>query len=142
MAAKLFAHHCAAWLTAAVIVAAIELQPMQREDPGCVTAVVTRVIDGDTFVAQIELPLDVTLRNQHIRIRGVDAPELDADDPAERARAEAATQWLRRKLKWQRVRLAVHGRDSFGRVLADVQLDGTDIAQELVKEELATPWRP
>src|SRR5262249_46070067 len=48
-----------------------------------------RVIDGDTFEARIHVwpGLDVTTR---VRLRGIDAPELHAQCPQERTKAEAA----------------------------------------------------
>lgn len=44
---------------------------------------VTRVIDGDTLVGDIELPWDVTLRNKHIRAYGYDAWENKRSNRAE-----------------------------------------------------------
>jgi endonuclease YncB( thermonuclease family) len=37
---------------------------------------VVRVIDGDTIVFDIDLGMGVTLKNQPIRLQGVNAPEL------------------------------------------------------------------
>ncbi len=55
---------------------------------------VVRVIDGDTFEAQVHLwpGLDMTTR---VRLRGIDAPELKAGCADELKMAEAATAALR-----------------------------------------------
>jgi endonuclease YncB( thermonuclease family) len=57
-------------------------------------AEVLRVIDGDTFEARVRVwpGLDITTK---IRLRGIDAPELKAHCPGERAMAEAARDALR-----------------------------------------------
>ena len=57
-------------------------------------AEVLRVIDGDTFEARVHVwpGLDITTK---VRLRGIDAPELKAHCPAERAMAEAARDALR-----------------------------------------------
>lgn len=39
-----------------------------------------RTIDGDTFVANVFLPLDVVLNNQRIRIKNFNAPELSVPE--------------------------------------------------------------
>src|SRR5690348_9703714 len=56
---------------------------------GPVTAIVDRVVDGDTIQvrAQIWLGQSLTVR---VRIEGVDAPELEARCPEERRMAEKA----------------------------------------------------
>ncbi len=145
MASKLLAHHCAAWLTAAVVVCAVELAAI-REDPQetgqCVTAVITRVIDGDTYVGQVDLPLGVSLREEHIRLYGVDTPELSSHDELQQQLAEAARRWAEQHVQWQRVTLEVHGRDSFGRVLARVFLNGNDVGKMLLEKGLAKEWTP
>jgi micrococcal nuclease len=56
-------------------------------------AVVVRVIDGDTVVLDIDLGFDTWLHNKHIRLLGVDAPEIRGAERAEglkwKARLEA-----------------------------------------------------
>lgn len=44
-----------------------------------------RVIDGDTIVADIDLGFDVWLKDQYIRLSGVDTPELKSKDKLHRA---------------------------------------------------------
>jgi len=72
-----------------------------------------RVIDGDT----IELD-----NGEHVRLIGIDAPELDARQQTERASARQARDALRSLIEGQVVRLEYEDkkRDSFGRLLAYV----------------------
>jgi endonuclease YncB( thermonuclease family) len=82
-------------------------------------AEVLRVIDGDTFEARVHLwpGLDITTK---VRLRGVDAPELKAHCPAERAMAEAARDALRDMLAEGAVGVSAVTPDKYGgRVVAD-----------------------
>jgi endonuclease YncB( thermonuclease family) len=82
-------------------------------------AEVLRVIDGDTFEARVHVwpGLDITTK---VRLRGVDAPELKARCPAERAMAEAARDALRDMLAEGAVGVSAITPDKYGgRVVAD-----------------------
>lgn len=83
-------------------------------------AEVLRVLDGDTFEARVRIwpGMDVTTR---IRLRGIDAPEMHARCPAERAKAEAARDALTALLAQGNVGITHVGLDKYaGRVDADV----------------------
>jgi endonuclease YncB( thermonuclease family) len=82
-------------------------------------AEVLRVIDGDTFEARVHVwpGLDITTK---IRLRGIDAPELKAHCPAERAMAEAARDALRDLLAEGPIGVSAVTPDKYGgRVVAD-----------------------
>ena len=82
-------------------------------------AEVLRVIDGDTFEARVHVwpGLDITTK---VRLRGIDAPELKAHCPAERAMAEAARDALRDMLAEGTVGISAVTPDKYGgRVVAD-----------------------
>jgi endonuclease YncB( thermonuclease family) len=82
-------------------------------------AEVLRVIDGDTFEARVHVwpGLDITTK---VRLRGIDAPELKAHCPAERAMAEAARDALRDMLAGGVVGVSAVTPDKYGgRVVAD-----------------------
>ncbi len=81
---------------------------------------VIRTIDGDTFEARVHLSpgLDVTT---HVRLRGIDAPELKARCDKELRLAEAASDALRNLLAEGDVTISNVGPDKYqGRVDADV----------------------
>ena len=81
---------------------------------------VTRVVDGDTF------EMDVTHvgkkntkeynESETVRIAGIDAPELGTE-AGKKAKAE-----LDKKLSGKEVRCKVQARDTYGRVVADVEI--------------------
>lgn len=106
---------------------------------------VVRVIDGDTFILDIDLGFR-TYMEQYFRLQGVDTPELNSRDLAERERAKLATAFT---INW----LAVHclrpdhdmvartyKGDSFNRWIADVSCLRCQVSlgPDLVREGHAT----
>lgn len=80
---------------------------------------VINVLDGDTFdldVDEVGEDNDYDYSDvERIRLRGVNAPELD--EPGGRA----ALARLRAEIAGQRVRVGIHARDRFGRLVSDVK---------------------
>lgn len=111
-----------------------------EEVRGPVTAEVVRVLDGDTIeiVAQVWIGLRLT---SHVRIRGIDTPEVRGGCPSEKAMAEAARQRLA-ALAGSRISIARIADDKYaGRVLADAATsDGTDIGAAMLASGLARPY--
>jgi endonuclease YncB( thermonuclease family) len=105
------------------------------------TVQITRVIDGDTFEARIHLwpGLDVTTR---VRLRGIDAPELKARCPEERAKAEAARNALASILDQGGVTVAQVSNDKYGgRVLATAGTRQTpDVSAAMLAKGFARPY--
>ena len=88
-----------------------------------VTGKVVGVLDGDT--------IEVLHNNQpeRIRLHGIDCPEKGQ---AFGQRAKQATSAL---IFGKEVRLGIHGKDKYGRTIADVLLpEGTNVNQQLVRE--------
>jgi len=53
-------------------------------------AIITRVIDGDTIVADVDLGFNIWMKDSHIRLVGINAPETRTRDLEEKARGIAA----------------------------------------------------
>ncbi len=70
---------------------------------GPVHAQVTHVVDGDTFEARATIWLGQSIEVR-VRIAGVDAPELHARCDEELARAQAARDWLIKRIEGAEVR--------------------------------------
>ena len=99
-----------------------------------------RVIDGDTFEAEIPLLPGLTA-TRAIRIRGIDAAERRARCPRERRLAQAATAALTARLEAGPVVLARLARGVYaGRLVADVRAGGVDVAAALVAAGHARPY--
>lgn len=106
-----------------VLVAAISGLPDltgTREGLLPATALVERIVDGDTFIAR------TGSRSIRVRIIGVDAPELHGADGRPECGAVEAREFLARLLVGHRVRLLPQreAHDVYGRTLADVSVPG------------------
>lgn len=96
-------------------------------------AIIVRVIDGDTLIADIDLGYNVHLDDIHIRLDGIDAPEPRSRNPIEKAAGLAAQGWLQNELPMgSDVAIVATEQDSFGRWLAVVYEDGTNMNEALV----------
>jgi micrococcal nuclease len=114
-------------------------------------ATIDRWIDGDTVDVIVDLGFYV-LHRARLRLlgseAGVDAPELNSRDPAERDRARQAVSRaatlapVGSSVVVQTQRAAAGDpRDGFRRFLARVVLaDGTDVGDVLLAEGLAVPY--
>lgn len=94
-----------------------------------------RVIDGDTIVCDLDLGWGTWRRDVHIRLLGVNCPEMPT--PAGLAARDATAAWI---TATRSVRLESHSVDHFGRVLALISnAAGTDLSQYLLDGGFAVP---
>jgi len=109
-------------------------------EPFVYGATVLRVIDGDTFAADVDVGFGLWLRDQRIRLLGVDTDELRDRDPARRETARKARDWLTARLPaGSRVTVRTCKPDHFGRLLATAwAADGAEVGGELVAAGLAS----
>src|SRR5262245_61726374 len=107
---------------------------------GPVSAVVERVVDGDTVDVRARIWLGQTL-TVRVRIDGVDTPELRSECADERRLALAARDYLARRLLNKEVTLLRVVYDKFGgRVRADVSDRDGDVAKALLDAGYARPY--
>lgn len=97
---------------------------------------VTRVIDGDTFVGDINIfPFNITLVNQHFRVFGVDTPEHGEVNFFE------ATEFTASHIEGKELTVKIIEKDAFGRWLTTVMLDENVTLNDLLLHEgLAVKW--
>lgn len=107
-----------------------------------------KVIDGDTVDVDIDLGFNIVLRNERVRIFGIDTPESRTSDPVEKVFGLAAKQRLYELLQ-DNTRLVTtentRGEDmrgKFGRVLGDFRRvsDHRLVSEILVEEGHAVPY--
>jgi micrococcal nuclease len=111
-----------------------------EEVAGPVQADVVRVLDGDTIEISAQVWLGLRLTS-HVRIRGIDTPELRGECASEKAMAARARDRLTR-LAGASIRIAHIADDKYaGRVIADAAAaDGTDLRDAMLASGLARPY--
>ena len=106
-------------------------------------AIIKRVVDGDTVDIDIDLGFGVMLRDERVRIMGIDTPESRTRDAVEKVFGLAAKERLKKLLGKKSV-LKCKEYDSkgkFGRILGDFTTnDGRMVTDVLVEEGHAVAY--
>jgi|TARA_B100001094_G_scaffold291583_1_gene310120 micrococcal nuclease len=103
--------------------------------------VVVKVIDGDTVDVDIDLGFGVTLRDERVRIMGIDTPESRTRDKVEDLFGEAAKARLKELMKDGAKLITTenkHGEDmkgKFGRILGDFRAPNGDLVTDIMIAE-------
>jgi micrococcal nuclease len=101
-------------------------------------ALVTKVIDGDSCVADIDLGFGIKTSKTKIRLNGIDTAEIKAQDKELKEKANIAKQLLKTMIEGKEVYLRSHGVDKYGRSLATIYtLDGLCCNDEMKRKNLA-----
>jgi len=129
------------WIGSAVIVlvaALLLLRPWEGRErgesgPASASALVTRVVDGDT----VEVRLDGEIED--VRYIGVDTPETVKPGTPVQCFGKRASEFNHQLVEGRRVRLVfgVERRDVYGRLLSYVYLGGRFINVELLRRGFA-----
>lgn len=105
---------------------------------------VVKVYDGDTFTIASKLYIDAiesdTYYRFSVRIKGIDTPELKTKNETEKILAIAARNALSSRIENRIVELKHVELEKYGRILADVYIDGIDIAKWMIQEKHAVPY--
>ncbi len=103
---------------------------------------VTRIVDGDTVDAEIDLGFDIVFKSR-IRLFGVDTPESRTRDLDEKARGKLASAFLKDKIdnaEFVKVQTKLDKKGKFGRVLGVIVADDLDLNQEMIRKNLAVAY--
>lgn len=112
---------------------------------------VVRVIDGDTIVCNIDLGFDTWLHNEHVRLYGIDTPEIRTKDLDEKRKGYEAKDFVERIIadNFGEVVLETFydSGGKYGRVLANVYIVTDDdvlvsVNEQLLNEGLAEVYKP
>ena len=96
---------------------------------------VTRIVDGDTVDVDVDLGFGVWLRNERIRLAGVDTPEKRTRDPIEKKAGVKASEFTAKMLTGaDEVILVSHekGKGKYGRILGTLMCDGMSLNDALI----------
>jgi len=126
------------------LLAAIGSADTRPPAPGTrLSAHLVRVVDGDTIRVDIDLGADVVLKNQAVRLLGIDAPELHGPERSRGAESKAALE----KFLGVGAALAppitveLHGKDKYGRWLADVFAGDENAALWMIRQRHARVYQ-
>lgn len=104
-------------------------------------ATILRIIDGDTVDVDLDLGFGIWLRNERVRIMGIDTPESRTSDEVEKLFGTAAKNRLKELLgekavlKTQVDKSGADMKGKFGRILGDfVANDGRMVSDILIEE--------
>jgi endonuclease YncB( thermonuclease family) len=104
-----------------------------------------RVIDGDTFVGNIDLGFNTVLMNKHIRVAHINAPEKNTPE------GKNATKYVTNMLTAENtahvnynpiisIRVLEHKTDKYGRILAEVEINSRRLDKAMVEDGHAVPY--
>lgn len=95
-------------------------------------ATITRIIDGDTMDAKIDLGFGLVLDGK-LRIAKYDAPEIfSPKTKVEEELGQKAKKYTTTILLNKPVILRIRGKDKYGRILSDVEVNGKDFATDMI----------
>lgn len=103
---------------------------------------ILKVVDGDTVDVDIDLGFGITLRDERVRIMGIDTPESRTSDKVEDLFGEAAKARLKELLEDGAKLITTedkHGEDmkgKFGRILGDFYVERWEGKKEKVTDIL------
>lgn len=96
--------------------------------------------DGDSVRLDCDLGFNIWMKNQVIRLYGIDTPELRGKDREEGLKAR---DYVRERLtECDELIIKTHKdkKGKYGRWLAEIYVDGVNLNQELVKEGMAKEY--
>lgn len=104
-------------------------------------ATVHHVIDGDTVSLNIDLGFNVILKDQHIRLQGLDCPESESSDKIEKVYGALSKDFTMEFLTDTNIRVKTTKEDKFGRVLGEIiNEQGLSLNAELLAKHYAVPY--
>jgi micrococcal nuclease len=107
---------------------------------------VIKVIDGDTVDVNIDLGFGIMLKDERVRIMGIDTPESRTSDKVEKIFGLASKARLKELLDHEAILITYDdkkGEDmkgKFGRILGDFRSGGKTVSEILVEEGHAVAY--
>ena len=107
-----------------------------------------KVVDGDTVDVDIDLGFGVWLKNERVRIMGIDTPESRTSDKVEKLFGLAAKNRVKKMLEKNVVLKTFAAKDGedmkgkFGRILGDfyIESEGKLLTEVMIEEGHAVPY--
>jgi micrococcal nuclease len=106
---------------------------------------VTKVVDGDTIDASIDLGFDISL-TKRIRFAGIDTPESRTTNLKEKALGLESKEWLKKALEGAKDIIIKtekpNSTEKFGRIIGHLFINGQDTSlnNQMIEEGYALPY--
>ena len=107
---------------------------------------VLKVVDGDTVDVDIDLGFGITLRDERVRIMGIDTPESRTSDKVEKVFGLASKNRLKELLDKNAVLITYEDKNGedmkgkFGRILGDFKVGDKTVTEILIEEGHAVKY--
>lgn len=102
---------------------------------------VVKVYDGDTITIANRFPYAKSpLYRFSVRIKGIDCPEIRSSNESERICAQIAKEFVSNLVMDKYVILDNMKTDKYGRILADVLVEGKNLGDLLIRSRLAVKY--
>ena len=105
---------------------------------------IIKVVDGDTVDVDIDLGFGIWMKDERVRIMGIDTPESRTRDKEEKVFGKLAGAYLTKHInEAKRITIKTEYEDAkgkFGRVLGQVWCDGVNINAKMVDEHYAVAY--
>ena len=102
---------------------------------------VIKVYDGDTLTLATTLPFEgAPLYRFAVRTKGIDCPEMKTKNATEKQCAKMARDMIKSKCLDKIVELRNVELEKYGRILADIYVDGVDVKTFLLDANLAVAY--
>ena len=100
-------------------------------------AKVVKVVDGDTIDVDLDLGFGIWLRNERVRLYGIDTPESRTSDKEEKVYGKAAAAFLKKWVTAGGVKIKTHkdAKGKFGRILGELFMK-TSVGELSVNQSL------
>ncbi len=117
------------------------LMAAEKQFGNAVVSQVTSIYDADTFRVNIKGWPDIVGKHMSVRVLGIDAPEIRGKCKAEKVAARLAKQFTVEALRnGSFIELKNIKRGKYFRLLADVYIDGQNLAEALILSNQARPY--
>jgi endonuclease YncB( thermonuclease family) len=104
--------------------------------------IINRIVDGDTVDIDIDLGFEIIIRDERIRLYGIDAPESRTSDPEEKIYGKLASAFVEKMLPIGSKQLLISHdfKGKFGRILGDFKIGELTLCNLLVSNFHAVPY--
>lgn len=107
---------------------------------------VLKVVDGDTVDVDIDLGFGIWLKDERVRIMGIDTPESRTSDKVEKVFGLAAKDRLKQLLEKDAILITTDNKDGedmkgkFGRILGDFMVGDRRVTEIMIEEGHCVPY--